>query len=703
MRYYLHLLALLFLICSPLVDAQTDVSVRRKEFKAARTGFKDAWKHVKAGDSYYEAKGIWYGKAFDEYIQAVAYNSSNPELNYKIGVSALCSDKKEEASGFFLKALEVKKDLTDDIHLLTGRALKYAGRYSDAIKEFDEYLKSDVKKSKGNISVAKKSIEECNSALIITKDTLRIEITNPGANINSEADDFAEVLTSDGKTMYFASRREQPGSSSHYPDSKFDENIFVSKLSGSSWSPAVVAGKNLTTKYSEAPVYISPKADQLYIYAGYENGGDIMVSVNKKSKWKAPQPIPYKINSNGSETSFSFTPSGDEIYYVTDNGKNGFGGKDIYFIKKTGKRKWSKPQNAGSAINTLYDEESVSFSKKGDTLWFSSKGHNSIGGFDIFYSVKNQNGAWDTARNLGYPVNTPWDELFYRPEPSNDSSFYFASNRSGGLGGLDIYHGKILPPPPVILPPLPPPPPPPAPKPDTIFIRDTVVVVKEIVPVPAAPVVKIDTVKELDLYLVGTVKDSETGEPLIAKIDVVDRSSEAVVATTASSDLNGSYRVKLPAKKTYMVDVRAAGFLSDARRIDVPENWPKDIYNFNIELIKVKVGKKVVLNNILFESGKSILTAGSYEEVDKLYGLMQENEKMRIEISGHTDKTGSEPLNIKLSENRAKAVMDYLIKKGISQSRMEYKGFGSLQAIADNNTPAGRAKNRRVEFKILEF
>ena len=703
MRYHLHLLALLFFLCSSLLDAQTDVSVRRKEFKTAKTGFKDAWKHVKTGDSYYEAKGIWYGKAFDEYVQAVVYNSANAELNYKIGVSALCSDKKEEASGFLLKALDAKKDLTDDILLLTGRALKYAGKYSEAIKEFNEYLKADVRRSKENVALAKRSIEECNSALIIIKDTLRIEIINAGANINSDADDFAEVLTSDGKTMYFASRREQPGSNSHYPDSKFDENIFVSKLSSNSWSPAVSAGKNLTTKFSEAPVYISPKSDLLYIYTGYENNGDIQVSVNKKGKWKTPQPVSYRVNSKGSETSFAFTPSGDEIYYVTDDGKDSFGGKDIYFTKRIGKRKWSKPQNAGSAINTPYDEESVSFSKKGDTLWFSSKGHNSMGGYDIFYSVRDAKGVWGAAKNAGYPVNTPWDELFYRPEPSNDSSFYFVSNRNGGLGGLDIYSGRILPPLPVFVPPPHLLPPDLATRPKPILIKDTVVFVRKIIPFVGAPGLKADTTKEADLYLIGTVKDSDTGEALIAKIDVIDRSSQAVIATTASSDLNGSYRVKLPAKDTYMIDIRATGFLSDVRRIDVPEDWPKDTYNFNIEMIKVKVGKKVVLKNILFESGKSILTAGSYEVIDRLYDIMQENEKMRIEISGHTDKTGSEPLNIKLSENRAKAVMDYLVKKGISQSRIEYKGFGSAQALADNTTAAGRAINRRVELKILEF
>ena len=679
-----------FLLSSLVINAQTDVSIKRKDFKTDKPGFGEAWKHVANGDVYYGEKGIWYNEAYNEYLQALVYNSTNAELNYKTGVSSLFSDKKEEAAGFFLKAIELNKDVTEDVLLLAGRSLQYSGRFSDAIEKFTSYLSSPLKKSQKNILLARECIQECNSAVIVTKDTLRILIENTGPNINSDADDYSEVFTTDGKTMYFASRRQIPKEGNRHPDSKFDENIFVSHLINGSWGPASLAGKELTTKYCESPLFINSTGDMLYVYTGYSNNGDIKVSLNKKGVWKTPKTVPYPINTRGSETSFTISPSGNEIYFVSDHGKNSIGGKDIYFIKKLSDRKWSKPMNAGSIINTIYDEESVRFSRTGDTLWFSSRGHNSIGGFDIFYSIKNKSGAWDTVKNLGYPVNTPWDELFYHPSPVDDSSFYFVSNRSGGLGGSDIYHGQILPPKKIVLPPI-------APKPDTFIIRDTVLIVKEVAPPP--PVIQ----QEQPVFLTGKIKDSDSGEPVLAKVDVKDISSGEVVGTTASSDVDGSYRVKLPAKKSYMIDLRATGFLSEVRRIDVPDNWSKDVYNFNIELIKVKVGKKVVLNNILFETGKSILTQSSYTELERLFNIMTENAMMKIEISGHTDKTGSEPLNFKLSQDRAKAVVEYLVKKGINQSRIEFRGYGSLQPISDNATSGGRAKNRRVEFKILEF
>jgi outer membrane protein OmpA-like peptidoglycan-associated protein len=692
MRYFLNTLFAVFLLSSLIVNAQTDVSVRRKEFKINKPGFADAWKHVADGDNYYVERGIWYNDAFNEYLQALVYNNLNAELNYKTGVSALLSDKKEEAAGFLLKAIELKKNVSEDVLFLTGRSLQYAGRFSEAIEKFTAYLSLPGKSVKKNTSLARQYIQECNSALIVTKDTLRISIENLGPNINSNSDDYSEVLSSGAKTMYFASRRQLPKSGNRHPDTKYDENIFIAHQGDNSWEQANPARKELNTKYCEAPLYVNSANDKLYIYSGYSNNGDIKVSTNKKGIWRAPKSIPYPINSRGSETSFTISPAGNEIYFVSDHGKNRIGGKDIYFIKKVTDRKWSKPQNAGAIINTIYDEEGVRFSKTGDTLWFSSKGHNSIGGFDIFYSIKNKSASWDTVKNAGYPVNTPWDEIFYDPSPVDDSSFFFVSNRSGGLGGLDIYHGQIMPPKPIILPPAPP-------KRDTVIIRDTVLVVKEVAPPPPAPVIQ----QEPSVYLAGKVRDSETGEPVLAKIDVKDIATGEIVGTTASSDIDGSYRVKLPGKKSFNVDLRATGFLSDMKRIDVPDNWTKEAYNLNIELIKVKIGKKVVLNNILFETGKSVLTPGSYAELDRLLNIMNENTLMKIEISGHTDKTGSEPLNFTLSQARAKTVVDYLVQKGIDRSRMEFRGYGSLQPISDNSTSAGRAKNRRVEFKILEF
>ncbi len=685
-------LILILILSTSFLNAQTDIAVRKKEFKKEKQGFREAWKHVNSGDGFYTAKGVWYGSAYDEYLKAIAYNGSNAELNYKAGVSALFSDNKEEAAGFFLKAVELDLDVTEDIHLLTGRALQYTGQYEKAIENYNLYLDSGLKKPKEGVAAAKKYIEECASALEIVKDTLRLEIRNAGSEINSNADDYGALFSADGETIYFASRREIPGGKAKYDDSKYDENIFFSVRNNNTWTFPINPGEKITTNLCETPLYLTPTGDELYIYVGYENGGDIKVSKRKRGKWKSPSSVPFKINTRGAETSLTFTPSGDEVWYVTDKGKKGLGGKDIYMVEKINDRKWSKPVNAGPMINTLYDEESLRFSEGGDTLWFASRGHTSMGGFDIFYSARNEAGVWEKAVNCGYPLNTPWDELFYHPVSNDDSSFYFVSNRSGGMGGLDIYEGRILPPEPVVIPVAPP-------EPDTVVVRDTVVVIKEVIP---EPVIEPEPPEEV-LYLIGRVSDSETDEAIMAKIDIIDLSTDLLAGTTASSDVDGTYRIKLPEKKSYMVDFRASGFLSEMKRINIPETYSDESFNLDVSLIKVKVGKKVVLNNILFETGKAVLTSGSYAELDRLVGILKDNPLMHIEISGHTDNTGSLALNMRLSETRAQAVVEYLVQKGIDRSRLEYKGYGPNQPIADNATADGRKMNRRVEFKILEF
>ncbi|MCU0456267.1 MAG: OmpA family protein [Bacteroidales bacterium] len=707
MYHRLFSLIVVALIFPSYLSSQTDVKIRKKEFKTDRTGFEAAWQHVVEGDSYFRTGGTWYGNAFEEYSKAALYNNFNPELNYKAGVAALYSDNKESAAEYFQRVLIAESGLTGDLMYFTGRALQYSGKYAEAAEKLSEFLKSAGKKEKSLVEPARKIMAECLAAAEVTRDTLRVEMRTLDLGINTVADEYAQVLSADRSTMYFTSRRPLSNASREYEDSKYDENILFTTMVNGNWGMTRSAGKNLTTRYCEAPLYLSQSGEELYIYAGYENGGDILVSVRRNDDWKKPRKVPFGINTSGNETSLTFSPDGREVAFVSERGgKDGLGGKDIYIIKMLSGKKWSKPANAGPMINSPYDEESPRFSDDGDTLFFSSMGHNTIGGFDIFYSVRDMNGSWGNAVNYGYPVNTPWDEIFFYPMGETDSTFYLASNRPESRGGLDIFRGRYLLPEKITIPAIPLVPAVKIEKPDTVVIRDTVVIIKEVVqapppPPPAPPAAEVP--REVIIYLTGKVSDSETGEPVLAKIDVIDLSTDAIITTTASSDVDGTYRVKLPERKAYMIDVRGTGFLSEMKRVSIPSDYSQEAFTMDVSLVKVKVGKKVVLNNILFETGKSVLTAASYTELDRLYGILTENTGMKIEISGHTDKTGSEPLNFRLSEARAKAVVDYLLKKGIDPTRLEYRGFGSLQPIADNATPAGRTMNRRVEFKILEL
>jgi tetratricopeptide (TPR) repeat protein len=440
---FILLMTSLLIFSYALAMGQSEIKINKLDFKTDKPGFDAAWKHIKDGDSFYSRGGVWYTNAMNEYNSAYIYNNKNAALNYKLGVSCLKSDKRELASEYLLKAYTLKPDVADDILLLIGKALQYAGKYKEAAEKINEWLASETNKKPEDISLANRYLAECRSAEIIMGDSLAIEIRNMGASVNSAADEYSEVVSHDGEKMYFASRRAmQDGSKNYYSDTRFDENIYRSDFENGKWSVSLPAGKKLKTEFCETPLDIDATGTILYIYTGYEGNGDIQVSEFKKGEWRSPEPESFGINSEDPETSFSISPSGKEIAFISDRGKKGAGGKDIWFIYKNS-RKWSKPVNAGVNINSSYNEESVRFSRGGDTLWFSSAGHNPVGGFDIFFSTRNKGGAWGPSKNAGYPVNTPWDEFFYFPSPVSDSLFFFVSNRSGGFGGLDIYSGTI--------------------------------------------------------------------------------------------------------------------------------------------------------------------------------------------------------------------------------------------------------------------
>ncbi len=435
---------LLLLLATGWLNGQEDVRIKKSDFRIEKAGFSQAWDHVIAGDAFYAKKGAFYSLAFSHYIQALAYNNSNAALNYKTGIAAIYAGRKEEAAGFFNMALEKDPEVAPDLLLYAGRALQYSGDFRGAIDKLTKYIESQDKKHEENISVAKKFIEECNSAIELCKDTLAVEITNTGGNINSGSDDFAPVFTYDGRTLYFASRKKTGKSSSDFSAEAPDENIYMSKLIGGVWGVSNIAGENLTTPYNESPLYVDTAETKLFIYSGSENGGDIKMTETRRGDWKSPVDLPYPVNSSNSETSIALPLKGDEIFFISNNPKESLGGYDIFVIRRTGERKWSRPENLGPVINTAYDEQSVSISESGDTLWFSSRGHNTMGGFDIFFSVRDENGKWSKAVNAGYPVNTQWDELFFTKFRAQNGIYYFSSNRSGGLGGLDIYKLKML-------------------------------------------------------------------------------------------------------------------------------------------------------------------------------------------------------------------------------------------------------------------
>lgn len=425
------------------VNAQENPKIVKSEFVIDKDGAGQAWGHVRKGDKYYKIGGGLYVEAIKHYEQAVGFNTDNAALNYKLGVANLLGGDQQSALPYFLKSHILDSDITDDIFLLTGRAYQYRGDYGKAIDCYNIYSNDAIENGTLDIDVSR-YIRECNNAIEMADAGPELEICNLGNSINSSEDDYSPVISGDGKLLYFTSRRclYEKGERVKF-DMKWDENIFVSALSDSGWEQAGSVAK-VNSEVNEGILYVNNENTIMFIYAGWTGNGDIYFLTSKKDKWSKPLPMENGINSAGRETSLAFTKTGDEIYFTSDRKKGSFGGRDIYCIKRIKKNRWTKPYNLGININSPNNEEAVWVSVTGDTLWFSSNGHEGIGGYDIFMSTRDESGEWSKPENMGIPVNTQWDDLFYRPSATDHKLSYFSSNRPGGSGGLDIYTIRIV-------------------------------------------------------------------------------------------------------------------------------------------------------------------------------------------------------------------------------------------------------------------
>jgi len=347
----------------------------------------------------------------------------------------------------------------------------------------------------------------------------------------------------------------------------------------------------------------------------------------------------------------------------------------------TKKGNWGPPINLRD-INTPYDEEAVFIHPDGKTLYFSSKGWNTMGGYDIFKTVY-ENGHWSKPENVGYPINTADDDVFFTIAASGIHA-YMSSARPGGYGDQDLYMITFI-----------------TEKPTISSSEDNLIAWKT-EPVSETVAEKTVAVSLASLTLLkGRILDDATKQPVEATIILTDNEKGEELATFTSNSATGKYLVSLPSGKNYGIAVKAEGYLFYSENFNIPANAPYQEIEKDIYLKKIDIGASIVLRNIFFDFNKATLRPESKTELDGLIQLMKDNPTLKIEISGHTDNIGSAEYNKKLSEQRAKAVVDYLIAAGISSDRLTYVGYGFEKPIAPNTTEEGRQLNRRTEFKII--
>jgi outer membrane protein OmpA-like peptidoglycan-associated protein len=497
------------------------------------------------------------------------------------------------------------------------------------------------------------------------------------------------VITADASAIYYTACRPDGVGGEKAKDARgnYNEDIWISERKMGVWTTPKNAGTPLNTTTNDATVGLSGDGSILYAFTA-DNGGDIAYAKLKGNNWTKKENMGKAINTEYHETSGSLSSDGKTFYFVSDRDNPGTNGKtgnhDIYFSTLDEKGKWTPAQNLGYPVNSPYDEISVFIHPNGTSLYFSSNGHNTMGGYDVFKS-EFVNGQWTQPENMGYPVNTVGDDLFFKMSASERHGF-FSSQREGGYGKQDLYQITFLG----------------TEKPPMYMAEDRLIAYLE----KSQNVVSMEKRAKTSIavtLLKGVVMDAATQAPLLATIEITDNELGQSVATFETNSATGRYLVSLPSGKNYGVAVKADGYLFYSENIDIRNAEEAEYQEIikDIPLNKIEVGAKVVLRNIFFETNKSTLTDQSVTELERLVSLLTESPNLRIEVSGHTDNTGSAQTNKRLSESRAKAVVDYLVKHGVATGRMTYVGYGSEQPIESNDTPEGRAVNRRSEFKIL--
>ncbi|GAB4201961.1 MAG: hypothetical protein Fur0023_07170 [Bacteroidia bacterium] len=392
-----------------------------------------------------------YSLALQYLKKAYAIDSTNANINFLIGECYLHSaTEKSKAEYYLAKAVQkvrkkynpndyTEKSAPPHAYLYYAQALHINYKFDEAIQNYDKFLSyigtSAAKEWQNEINYYK---NQSNYAKKMVANPINVKLINMGDSINSPYPDYSPVLTADERMLIFTTRRPNPLCSEKTPDGQYFEDLVVSyKDDNDKWSKPQPLSENVNTCGHEASINLTPDGQTLIVYKDDNGNGDLYYTQWNGKEWSILQKFGSDINTEYWETHACLSNDGQVLYFVSDR-PGGFGGRDIYRVVKLPNGQWSKALNLGPTINTPYDEDGVFMHPDGKTLFFASKGHQSMGGFDIFFSIIDEEGKFSEPFNIGYPINTPDDDVFYVTSPDGKRAYY-SSFKEGGYGDKDIY------------------------------------------------------------------------------------------------------------------------------------------------------------------------------------------------------------------------------------------------------------------------
>lgn len=528
-----------------------------------------------------------------------------------------------------------------------GDLLTRTGQYGEALPFLDRFLALE-KQNMVRIAEVRRWRANCQYA-VANMGSASIQPRPLSDTVNCFFTQYFPVLSADERQLFYTRRNG--------PRPQDTEDIVWARRDASGrWSSPVSVSPAINTPENEGTCSVSADGRQLIFTScrGRESFGSCDLYETRKTgnAWSVPRNLGDAVNSSAWESQPSLSADGRVLYFVSDR-KGGLGGRDIYRAEKDERGQWKKAENMGKVINTSFEEISPFIHANGVTLYFSSTGHPGFGGYDIFHSSRSGE-TWSTPVNFGYPVNNFGDQFAMFITPDGARAYYafeeVGQDERGRLMTLDLPEAFRT-------------------------------------PIPSGSVG-------------GRVTDRKTGKVLKSRIELVDLRTRATVSVTSSDSLDGQYLMMLNRGAEYALFLTRPGYLFRSVHFNIPENRVEQV-SLDVALDPIVTGSAVILNNIFFAYDRFDLRSESFAELDEVWRFLKQNPTVRIEISGHTDNTGTDAGNRTLSANRARAVADHLIGKGIEAARIVSVGLGSSRPIAGNDSEEGRAANRRIEFRVL--